>query len=314
LVLGRIDETQQPLVVANLLAALGQTLAGSEMLAANERLITVLRHVDDRVRLARALSNIAERYCWSGFLAKAQDAICEARRILAEQRVLKPSSFELEMTAASLLFASSDLSVARGQFAQAHAYLDEVTPFLEALGIQPELAILPRLRAEIEFVAGDTMSAAMYSEEAVKRANAYPSGVEFLARALCVDAGIRLSMPDTRNGEAAARHAFSVTSPLGDGELLLISHQNLAAAAIHRGCPDIGARLLGSIEAWRETVEYHRNPFEEATYKLLLTSLHAQLGAEAEAHIAQGRQLNLESAAQEVLSIDSGSRAFETDT
>jgi hypothetical protein len=71
---------------------------------------------------------------------------------------------------------------------------------------------------------------------------------------------------------------------------------------------------LGSIEAWREAAQYPRTSFEEATYKILLNSLHAQLGADTETHIAQGRQLNLESAAQEVLSIGSLGGALEMDT
>jgi hypothetical protein len=72
-------------------------------------------------------------------------------------------------------------------------------------------------------------------------------------------------MADPRSGETAALHAFRVTSPLGDDELHLISHQNLAATAICRGCPHTCARLSGSIEARREAAQYQRRPFEEGT-------------------------------------------------
>jgi predicted ATPase/DNA-binding XRE family transcriptional regulator len=313
LVLGRIDEKQQPLVVADLLAALAQTLVGSELLSVFNRLIIVLRHVDDRLRLAHALVQIAVRYCQNGLLSKAQDAIDEARVILAEERMLESPSVRAGKVAAQLWFASSELSFARGQLAEARANLEEATALYERFEDQHVLHNLLVSRAEIEFVAGDTSLAAKLSEQAVKRADTTPRVPGFLARALCVDAGIRLSTSDIRGGEAAARRAFSVLGRLGNDWLQLLSLQNLAATAIGRGLPQTGARLLGCIEAWREAAEYHRSPFEQATFRLLVASLHAELGADTETHIAEGRRLDLEHAIEEVLSVDFDRSGFFAD-
>jgi predicted ATPase len=290
LVLARLDETGRPLVVANLLAALMQTLAGSERLAVHARLIVALRRLGDLPRLAAALSSIAVRYCRGGFLDEAQDAIDEARRILIEPSV-------------DLTIACGELALARGQFAEALAHAEEAMTFAERIGDEFLLNNISSFRAEIEFVAGNVAPAARHSEAAAEHASAIPRGSALLARALCINAGIRLSMADIDAAEAAARRAFRVTSSVGDDSLRLISLQNLAAVAALRGRPRAGARLLGSIEAWRQVTEHRRSPFEEATYKLLLSSLDAHLGADTQAHIAEGRSLTLELATGEALDL-----------
>lgn len=304
LVLGRIDETQHPLVVANLLTALMQTLAGSQTLAVRDRLVAVLRHLGDRRRLATALSSIALRYCRSGLLMKAQEAIDEARRILIDEGMPDSPSDESDQLAADLLIACSELGLARGQFADARAHVEQATAISQRLGDEYVLNNLSNLSAEIEFVAGNVSLAAVYSEKAVKHASAIARGSALLARALCIDAGIRLSASDIDAGETAARRALHMTSSLGDDELRLISLQNLAALATRRGRPRTGARLLGSIEAWRESTGYRRSPFEAAMYNRVRSSLDEQLGNSVETYVARGRQIPIELAANDALAVD----------
>jgi non-specific serine/threonine protein kinase len=288
LALAQVDATGQPLMVANLLTALMQTLAGSERLAVHARLIVALRRLNDGPRLAAALSSIAVRYCRSGLLADAQDAIDEARRILGEPSV-------------DLMIACGELALARGQFAEARAHIEEAGAVTERLGDAFLLNNLSIFRAEIEYVAGDVSLAAQHSEAAAEAANAIPRGSALLARALCVDAAIRLSTPDIEGAETAAKRAFSLTNSVGDDSLRLISLQNLATVAARRGRARAGARLLGSLEAWRGSTEHRRSSFEEATYRLLLSSLDAQLGADTQKHVAEGRSLALERATDEAL-------------
>jgi hypothetical protein len=83
LVLGRIDEAEQPLVVVDLLTALSQTLAGSQMFAVYGRLIDLFRHLDDRVRLAGNCVN------WQANIARA---VSSRRR---RTRSLKHTRFSL---------------------------------------------------------------------------------------------------------------------------------------------------------------------------------------------------------------------------
>jgi predicted ATPase/DNA-binding XRE family transcriptional regulator len=288
LVLARLDETRQPVVVANLLTGLMQTLAGAERLAVHARLIVALRHLEDRPRLAAALSSIAVRYCRSGLLENAQDAINEARRNLAEPSV-------------DLTIACGELALARGQFVEARAHIEDAMALTSRLGDQFVLNNLWSSRAEVEFVAGNVPLAAEYSDIAAEHASAIPRGSALLARALCINAGIRLNMPGVDAAEAAAIRAFRATSSLGDDGIRLLSLQNVAAVAIRRGRPRAGARLLGSIEAWRVASGQRRSPFEEATYRLLLSSLDAQLGAGTQTHIAEGGSITLEVAIDEAL-------------
>lgn len=305
LVLERIDETQQPLVVASLLTALAQTLAGPEALAVWNHLIIVLRrHLNDRLRLASTLAALGAQYCHYGSTEKAQNAIDEAHQILVEERTPGTPSFPLDNIKQTLLATSLKLSVARGQFAEARAYLEEAMALGARLGDEYYSTSLVRVGAELEFVAGDPLLAAKYSVEAVRLAEAIPRAPEIIAWALCVDAAIRLSTADSRRGKAAARRAFDVVVSLEDTALRLISLQNLAAVAAHSGRWQTGARFLGSIEVWRETAKYQRSLFEEATCKVLIAALHAQLGADTETHMAEGRRLNADVSAAEVLLID----------
>jgi non-specific serine/threonine protein kinase len=294
LALARVDEMSQPLVVANLLTALMQTLAGSERLAVHARLIVALRNLDDGPRLAAALSSIAVRYCRSGLLEKAQDAIDEARGILVEPSV-------------DLAIARAELALARGQFADARAHTEEATAFAERIGDEFLLNNLLSFRAEIEYVAGNVSLAAQHSEAAAEQANGIQRGSALLARALCLHAGILLSTPDIDGAETVARRAFDVTTSVGDESLRLISLQNLAAVAARRGRSRAGARLLGSIETWRRSTEHRRSPFEKAAYKLVLSLLDAQLGADTQRHFAEGGSLTLERATDEVLGGDDAS-------
>jgi tetratricopeptide (TPR) repeat protein len=214
------------------------------------------------------------------------------------------TSREFDTYAADLRIACSELALARGQFADARAHCEEAVALTERIGDEFVLNNLLNLRAEIEFVAGNASLAAGYSEAAAKIANGIPRGSALLARALCLNAGIRLSTPDVDGAEAVARRAFKVTSSIGDDALRLISLQNLAALADRRGRPHAAARLLGAIEAWREATEYRRSAFEQATHDLLLTSLVAQLGDATQTHIVEGKGLPLEAATDDVLSLE----------
>ena len=159
-------------------------------------------------------------------------------------------------------------------------------------------------RAEVEFLAGNIGLAAHCAEAAVGQADTIPRGSAIKAAAWCWDAAIRLSTPDIDGAEVAARHAFSLATLVEDDDLRLISLQNLAAVAARRGHPQTSGRLLGAIEAWIDSTGYRRTPFEVATHKLLVSSLHAQLGDDITMHVFEGRQLDLEIAADAVLMSD----------
>jgi ATP/maltotriose-dependent transcriptional regulator MalT len=244
------------------------------------------------------------RYCRAGFLTKAQNAIGDVSRIQVEDRKLESPTRESEQRAADLAIARAELGMARGEFDEARAHIQEATVITRRLGDEFVLNNLSSSRAEIEFLVGDISLAAAYSAEAARGARAIPRGSALLARALCLNAAIRLSTPEGEGGETAAREAFRATSSIGDDALRLISLQNLAARASRRGRPHAAARFLGSLEAWRSATGYHRSAFEEATYRILRSSLHARLGAELETLVAQGGGLTLELATGDVLAID----------
>jgi hypothetical protein len=303
MVLARIDETRQPLVVANLLTALMQTLAGSETLAVRSRLIGVLRRLDDPRRLATALSSIAVRYARSGLLREAQDALDEASDILKGLEFLEPSTYESDQLGVDVSIARSELCLAREQFAEARAQIEKAGVIARRLGDDFLRNNLLLFRAEIEFVAGDLARATACSGEVVTEVGAIPRGSALLARALCLHAAIELSSLHGNGGEDLARRALSVTNSVGDDALRLLSLQNVAAAAARYGHPQAGARLLGAVEAWRETTGYRRSRFEEKAREHLLSSLTAQLGGALEMQLGIGKDLPLERAAEQALQL-----------
>ena len=158
--------------------------------------------------------------------------------------------------------------------------------------------------AQVAFLAGNPHEAiALYEQEIAYRKDIGATrSYGFIPSDM---AAIYLTLGDDTVAGSLARRALegmSFESQWLGTALSLIQH--LAAVAARSAKPVIAARLLGFTDAGYEREGGFRDPYERASYDILIASLREQLPAdEIERYAAEGAQLDLRQATDLALSV-----------
>jgi len=307
-VLARLGE-EHPLVAARLLRIVVQVAEDkAAVVDAVERATPVFERINDKSALIGTHLQLAMHCRARGEFGEAHEALARAFAIAADEGLQQSGMYFL------MLEHRGDVYARSGKLEEARADFAERRRLRTSLGILDHREDA-RWEALIAFVVGNLHEAMDLLEQSI----AYREGTGTQIDAPNDLAAIYLTLGD----DAAAasllhgvlermRRLFAVNdaamgSPARaelDSKDVLASIQHMAVVAARSAQFATAMRLLGFTDARYQAARFYRDPYERATYDILVASLRERVtGAEIERYAAEGAQLDLRHATDLALSV-----------
>jgi predicted ATPase len=296
-VLARVDEERSPFVTGRLLRLLVQAAPDkAAVVAAIERATPAFDRIGDRTAIIGTHLELAWRCSRRGEFAEADDALMHAFALATDKDFRESWIYIIMLERRGYIRANA------GRLEEARADFAEWRRRRTLLGITDhrELAAGDAL---IVFLSGNPHEAITLMEQSVALRKETGRSDPYSASEL---AALYLTIGDDLVAGSLARGALeriSLESHQLEMSLSLIQHLTTVAARSAEAV--IASRLLGFLDAqYREAKGGFRDPFERASYDMLVASLRGQLTPEEiERYAAEGAQLDLRQAADLTLSV-----------
>jgi predicted ATPase len=296
-VLARIDDERFPFVAGRLLRLFVQAAPDkAAVITAVERARPVFERAGDRMAIIGTFLQLAWHCSRRGEFAEADDALMRAFGLATDEEFRQSWMYVLMLEHRGYDRACAGrLEEARADFAEwrRRRILLGITDHREAASVE---ALIP-------FLAGNPNEALALMEQHVAYCN--ESGWRSPTDAIDM-AAVYLTLGDDTAAGSLARGALeriSLNSHKLDISLALIQH--LAAVAARSSEPVSASQLLGFVDTGYQAIRGgFRDPYERASYDILIASLCEQLTTEEiERYAREGAQLDLHQAAGLALSI-----------
>jgi tetratricopeptide (TPR) repeat protein len=295
-VLEQIDDRDHPRVVAPLLRALIQTATGPEVLALAERATSVFESIGDRLGVALLQSHVAMMRRRHGFIEEANAAIERASTIFAV------GDLPRLMPYTAFLHNRIEVRLEQGRYEEALADIEDGIAILQSLG-DGDALLFRALRAELDFIMGETEAAISRLEDTIERSLKASSPYARLMQELYAKLAIyRIFAGLDDSAYQAGRQAIQMTKNVGD-ESRIIALYAMALLAASRGQAPRAARLLGALDARfadMYRVEAFSGHVQRRSHALLAEMLRRALAPEElEMFTAGGRSMTFDMAVAE---------------
>jgi len=292
--LRRIDEAEQPRIVARLWLALASITLGKPKLDAAERARQLYEKAAEALGLADALTEIAYALMQMG---KPEEASAMNMRALAifRERDAKRGIARCLNWQATIILSCGEITAARELYAQAVAAY-------RALGDETRVATVLGNLAELEFEVGEPERAFTYVTEAMN-CFSVSKNVTMLATYQNNIAAYTIALGDLDRAREAAREGLRWARKAGNPDSA-VAAQHLALIAARHGDAERGARLMGFSDAVYFANGLKRFFTEQWSYDKLRAALCEKLTeAEIAKLAAEGATWSEDQAIEEALKV-----------
>jgi predicted ATPase/class 3 adenylate cyclase len=296
--LARIEESEQPHVVARLHFTLALLTDGERSLASARRAVALYERLGDRFHIAFGYRQLAVSELQARRPADALESIDRALGAFEEARSTAIWPY------ATTLGVRGSILTALGRDAEARSMFARALAFFAKTGDEQRAAFHRMNWARLEFACGNYAVALEAILEAAKAIRDSPYfGHEAVARASA--ASCRLMLDDVAGAEADATAALRLAKRAQAAPPITFAIANLAAIAARRGDFASAATLSGFCDAWYRTAAVTREPLELRPFSILMSALEQSLPADQLATLrAQGAALDEDQAVSLALSIE----------
>lgn len=303
--LERVDEIEDPQMLARLWHAFAFFSVGKQRVDAAERALELSRQLADPLKTASAWGILAEGYRMMGRMDAAEDAIDRAMAHYRELGKTRSKAYAVALDSRALLLH------ARGEIDEARELYTEAIALYESLGDE-ERAMTPRMYlADLEFRAGNVRHALSIATQAIgffqQRRNVIRE-----ANARANAAAYRLALGEITEVEREARASLVLCQHLQSEQMTAVALEHLANVAAALGNGRHAARLSGYIDEWYRREALEREWTEQQCHERLTAALQSMLSRDILARYrAEGAALSEEEAVAEALAL-AESRAEST--
>jgi predicted ATPase/DNA-binding XRE family transcriptional regulator len=308
-ILARLDDERFSFIAARLLRIVVQAAQNkAAVVAAIERATPVFERVNDKSALIGTHLQLALHCSIRGEFVEADEAMARAFALAADERLQQSGMYFLMLEHRGVICARA------GRLEEARADFTERRQRRTLLGILDHREDA-RWEALIAFVAGNLHEAMDLLEQAI----AYREETGTFVDTPNDLAAIYLTLGDNIAAASLLRGVLesvpflilgndTIAGSLAWGALdskdALASIQHMAAVAARSAEFVTAARLLGFTDASYQANSIFRDPYERASYDIIVASLREHLTpVEIERYVAEGAQLDLEQAADLALKV-----------
>jgi predicted ATPase/class 3 adenylate cyclase len=258
-----------------------------------QRSLAQFRAIGDRMEATAPLLDLGYSELEQGHLDRA--------RTLFEEALGMAREFRLGLTEGLALHGLTEVAGDQGDAHEAATYLQEAEVKYRELGHGPTLASGLNDAGYLALRQGNHAQARLLIEEALSLAREFGATSATASISHSLGDVLRAS-GDVAGASIQYREALVLAQDLHDMNLITVSLAGLAGLAVTTGHNQGAARLIGVVEALRESVGISSSRYEVERQAQDMTTIREALGTEADAEArAVGRALPLETAVREAL-------------
>ena len=293
--LERVNESEQPRVVAHLLFALGYLSSGKRKYDAAERSARLFESLGDTHWAARARSQLAFALNQMGRLEEAGE---ENARALAAARVGGD-----KWVAATCLTQKASIEGDRGDLRAGRELYTQALAAFKALGDETGMAAVQGNMAELEFADGHPEQALRLESEAL-RIDSRGKNATNIANLHNNSAAYRIALEDFAGARGSAREGLRWARQAGAEQHIAVALQHLAVISRLDGDIRRAAQLLGYVDAQYKELGMEREATEKWGYEKLMAALREKLSEREIAKLAaEGGAWSEDQAVEEALKL-----------
>ena len=277
--LERLNESEQPRVVARLLLALSNLSSGKYKYEVAERSMQLFDSLGDARWAAQAQSRLAFGLYQMGRLEEANE---ENARALAGSRECGD-----KRSVASSLTVHAFIAAVRGDFGGGRELFTQALAASKALGDEYGIVRVQANMAELEFADGHPEEALRLVSDVLEMELRGKNATSISVRTVN-SAAYRIALGDLTGARESAREGLRRSQQARVEHSIAIALQHLAVISGLSGDIRRAARLLGYVDAQYKELGIEREPTEKWGYDKLMAALREKLSEDDIAKLAAG--------------------------